>query len=542
MMKPRHKGKLALMVLVGLVLLGLAGGAFYFSKGATATRYVKARQKPGNTFENIKAFLIWQDNNQQLTSDEARFATFNKLTTTEAKQMKAVLKSASSGDATYMKVVGRRFGIFPDYRVAVKPLTLTIKTNVAKSDILLNQKLVATTQTDHDTLVVKRLPEASYHITLNGNYKGKPVHVTKDYDGQETTIDLSVAIKQFKVVSDLKDGEVYADGIRIGTLKDGSFAVTDFPVTPTSKLFVKKNFPDGQLKSKKVPLAPISDGETVDVSIGNLLDDNMATKVLLSAFNHLMAYTVSQQDPPDLAAVFEQGASNAFYKGLKESVKSKLMTDRRKASHFAIPNISLRNLQQVGKTSYVLDFAALYDYTYDKDTDPAKQTSGHVTQDISGQMTVKKRDGHYLVSHSGTNSITATGEKSDLKAPAIFPEDLIGTWSMDKDGVHYRLAFAKDGKVSLSQIFKDKKKAPITKSLKVLKAEEKGDKRYVFTCEPGADTTVFTIGGGLGGQNVAYAHGALVDGNKLTLLLWQTQQGHAFDYSKPLPGPRLTKE
>lgn len=100
--------------------------------------YVAAYQKSGDTFDNIKGYVVWADNNEKVTTDEAKYATFKN--SAEANQLSQDLQDAGASDNQYVKKVGQKFLIFPNYRIALKPLNLTIKTNVNKVDILLNKR------------------------------------------------------------------------------------------------------------------------------------------------------------------------------------------------------------------------------------------------------------------------------------------------------------------------------------------------------------------------------------------------------------------
>lgn len=102
--------------------------------------YVSAYQKSGDTFDNIKGYIVWADNNEKVTTDEAKYATFSKLSKTEADKLSSELEKADASDDAYVKKIGRKFLIFPNYRIALKPLNLTIKTNVNKVDVLLNKR------------------------------------------------------------------------------------------------------------------------------------------------------------------------------------------------------------------------------------------------------------------------------------------------------------------------------------------------------------------------------------------------------------------
>ncbi|MGT2887932.1 zinc ribbon domain-containing protein [Streptococcus didelphis] len=529
---------------IGLLLfILLIFASYYYSKTNYINRYVKARSiHNGRVFENIKEYVIWDDNNEKITNDEALYATFHRINPDHAQEVKKQLKEADSSDQVYIKSIGRKFLVFPDYRIAMKPLSLTLKTNLKGVDILLNHKKVTTTSSEDFSTTLKRLPISDYTASISGTYQGKRIDVKKTYDGKDNVLDLSVIFKTFTVTSNLKDSELYFDDNRIGTLKEGQYQVSDYPVTRKSKAYVKKHFPDGELVSKKLTLADHPDNSDLKLDIDNLLTEEEAGKYLLSAFNYLLTYINTGQDDTHLAELFEQGANNDFYKGLKESIKGKMEMDQRKASSLSIPSVALNNLTQVGKETFLLDFSAVYNFMYDKATDPEKGTSGHITHDLNGKLTLKKAGSKYLISQSGTKNISVTAEKNNVKAPSVFPEALLGSWTGQKDDTTYTLTISEDGNIRKKVSFKDPKKPAEESSAKVTKVDEKPGRNYQLTFENEKDSAIIIIGGGIGGSGIKYAFGLHQDGKTLTPIIWQAGEHAEFDFSKPLPGLALNKE
>ncbi|MGT2933730.1 zinc ribbon domain-containing protein [Streptococcus catagoni] len=514
--------KLTGLILGLLVLFSLGFGAYYYSKTTFINRYLQARSShSASAFENIKEYLVWADTGEKITNDQARFANYKPLKKEEISQTAIKLKRATSKDELYITSVGRKFFLFPDYRVAVKPITLTMETNVPDVDILLNQKKVATSTSEHFKTEVKRLPLADYTASISGHYKNKKIEVSKKYDGQNRNLDLTVTFKNITVTSNLKEGELYFDDSRVGTLSDGKCQVKDYPISGTVKAYVKKSFPDGKVQSKRQNLADLPEDAHLTLNVDKLLDDEKAGSYLLAAFDQLMIYSSQGQDSATVADVFENGVENDFYKGLKESVKEKLETDSRKASAFAIPNVSLNKLSQVGKTSYLLDFSATYDYSYKKETDTAKGTSGHIIQELSGQLILKKSANKYLVSQKGRKKINLVSEENQLKEPSLFPEKLLGKWKGEKDQVLYTVTFSEDGSITRKIDFKDPKKKDQSMTVKATKCEDKGNGSYqIFFASP-ADASVFTIDGSVGERS---AYGVHISGDRLSVHIWQDGQ------------------
>ena len=522
-------------LILGLaLLLFLVWGSFYYSKKHFIEKYVSAYCQSGDTFENIKEYVVWSDTNQQVTNDQAQYTAFPKLSKREVQKLLETLEKANSSDNSYVKKVGRKFLFFPDYRVALKPMSLTIKTNVNQVDVLLNKKKIAISDSEDYSFTLGRLPIADYTASILGSYNGKSVKLSKAYDGENTLLDLTVSFKTFNVTSNLTDGELYFDDTRIGTLSNGKYEVNDYPLTDSAKAYVKKKYSDGELISQKQVLSGISDGDTMTLNAENLLDEAMASQISVSAFDQLILYLTAGQDSSTVSTVFEDGANNDFYKGLKESLKTKMQTDTRKATSLTIPAITLTSLSQVGKESYLANFAATYDFYYDKSTDSEQKTSGDVIQTLEGKMTLKKSGPSYVVANSGQRNITVTSEDNQVKSDSIFPENILGHWKTDdKEGVTF--TFEADGTVT--QTTKDNG----VKTAKITGLEEKGNNLYHYVYDSGTDTSAF-ITSGIGGIGVKYTFGIKIDGSHLKLVLWQAGTNNDFDYSKPLYSNTLTKQ
>ncbi|HEO7318375.1 TPA: hypothetical protein VBE86_001280, partial [Streptococcus agalactiae] len=217
--------------------------------------------------------------------------------------------------------------------------------------------------------------------------------------------------------------------------------------------------------------------------------------------------------------------------------------DNRKASHFTIPNIVLNKMTQVGKESYQVNFAADYDFNYDKSTDPDKKTYGHIIQNLTGNFIMKKSGNSYLISNDGKKDITVAKETNKVKADpvSIFPENLVGSWKGEVEDGTVTMTFDKDGKVTQKKVYKDSKSKESNHSAKVTKLEDKGNGLYLYQYESGTDTTTF-VTGGIGGLKVKYAYGIKIEGNKIIPVIWQTSSDGEFDYHKPLLSKPLTKQ
>ncbi|AND78517.1 hypothetical protein [Streptococcus pantholopis] len=90
--------------------------------------------------------------------------------------------------------------------------------------------------------------------------------------------------------------------------------------------------------------------------------------------------------------------------------------------------MTLNSLEQVGKESYLLNFAVSYAFYYDKATDLDKNSYGNIVQALTGQLTLKKSDSAYLVAQEGQKNLTVTWEDNQVQADPDLPEGLLGSW------------------------------------------------------------------------------------------------------------------
>lgn len=541
------------LFIVGILFLSfLVWGFIHYSKGHVIDRYIAARSlKKGDTFDNIKEYLVWADTKEKITFDEAKYADFDRISSSDKDTVKEELKSATSSDEVYVTSVGRRFFFFPDYKIAMKPLSLTITTNVNGMDILLNNKKVTTSDSENFKTTVEHLPRASYTAWLVGTYKDRAIKLSKDYDGSQKEINLDVSFKNFVVTSNLADADLYFDKTKIGTLTDGRYEVKDYPLTASAKAYVKKSFSDGSLVSKKKDLSEISENETVAFNVEKQLDDTTAGQLLINAFDQLAQYTTNFSDPSTVTQYFEGGTSNGFYKGLKSSVQSKLITDKRLASQFSIPSILLTSVTQVGKTSYTIGFSATYNFYFDKVTDTKNETYGNVVQNLTGVLTAKKVGDSYQVSKTGDQNITVSSEDSQLKKDkkvekktentlSSFPSALIGTWKGESNGATFTFIFSDNGTIT-KKVKTDDSDEEKVYTAKVTKLTEKASGLYLYDYDSSSELSAFTVGG-IGGVGVKYAYGIKFDGTTATPVIWQAATDDDFDYTQPSGGLSLKKE
>lgn len=514
-----------IFVTIGLLIFSL--GSFYFSKGQVLNRYLLARQSDGNVLEAIKPYIVWADTKVYITMDEGRRANFPRLSAEEAESLRQTILSADEGDGLYLTAIGRKFWVFPDYRLAHAPINLTIKTNLKGADILLNDKVIATSDKDEFSLSLERLPMTDYKAGLEASHEGKQISLSQSYQGQEV-IDLSVAFKTFSVTSNLLDGQLYFGEESVAQLVDGSHALENFPVAEETEVYVGKNFPDGQLTSKKISLSSIEEGAELDLSVEGLLTEEIAANKIILAFDALEQQLLNGQDKADLGDLFEAGSENDVYDLLKTSVKSKMLTDDRRASSLTIPSIYLTELVQTGKESYLVRFGARYDFYYDKATDPVKKSQGHLYQTVAGRLTLVKKGDDFLIANKADYGLDLEAEDNQILLPFIPktvggpPTNLVGDWELSRDDATYYMTISENGQVELTVVYQDRTRARERAKSQISSHKVITDGYYALEIDGSPLALVL-------GASVSQL-GVTLSGDSLTTLNWLANEEGEIDY------------
>ena len=78
----------------------------------------------------------------KVTNDQAQiydvYKSFSKKW--KPKKLSETLEKADSSDDSYIKKSGAKISLFPRLPSSLKPMSLTIKTNINQVDVLLNEK------------------------------------------------------------------------------------------------------------------------------------------------------------------------------------------------------------------------------------------------------------------------------------------------------------------------------------------------------------------------------------------------------------------
>lgn len=277
------KGKkiliIAGVVVAVLALSGYCFGSYYYSRGQVAERYEAVAKK---SFKDSLEYQVWSDTKKEIKTSEVKY--------TDTKSTQAYSKSQLfSGER--MQKVGRQFLIFPKWRVVVDPGTVDLTVNTADLNVTINGVSYATTDGNNYTAKLNHLYPGTYNFVASGKVNDQDITVSSEENvTSKTEVNLSVEYLSFTVKSNLKDGDLYVGGTKVGTLNSGKLDVNKVAVAGSSAVYVKKNFEDGSsIKTETLSIKKISEGQTVTLDADGVLDRDTADRLLTAAYGKLVA-------------------------------------------------------------------------------------------------------------------------------------------------------------------------------------------------------------------------------------------------------------
>lgn len=411
--KSWSKGKKILAALAVILLLALGAGYIYgnqyFSREAVAERYLKTAN---HNFTKALAFEVWSDTEKPIKQSELIYRN--------SEENKTLQMDDLMSDYRQMKNVGRKFLIFPDWRVAVKPVSATVSVNTKGLELFVNHKRLAKTDSDSYTKTISRLYPGTYHFAAKGTLSGQKLEVSSEETiTNDIKVNLNVKYLSFQVNSNLTDGDLYVGSRKIGKLHDGKYKVSKLAVTDASKIYVQKSFSGkSPLKSETQSIEDIYDGDTITLDAKGVLDRDTADSLITEAYRKMSSYASSQTTPDDLDDIFTGGNNNKFYQDVKNTIDTNTTgAKNRSADSITFSDVDVTKVTQTGPTTFSVEFTVVYDFYYGYDSE--HKSSGDIIQKLSWSALVeyagddKNRDS-YSYSTYDDYRITSGNSKSSV--------------------------------------------------------------------------------------------------------------------------------
>jgi len=387
------------IVVAVLALTGYSFGSYYYSRGQVAERYETAAKK---SFKDSLEYQVWSDTKKEIKTSEVKY-TDTKNTTTYSKSQ------LMSGER--MQKVGRQFLIFPKWRVVVDPGTVDLTVNTADLNLTINGVSYATTDGNNYTAELKHLYPGTYNFVASGKVNDQDITVSSEENvTSRTEVNLSVKYLSFTVKSNLKDGDLYVGGTKVGTLSSGKLDVNKVAVAGSSAVYVKKNFDDGSsIKTETLSIKKISEGQTVTLDADGVLDRDTADRLLTAAYGKFGSYASNHNTTPDgVSDIFLNGTDDTMYKDVIADIdKNTTGAKNRSADSITFSDVDVTDVVQTGEKTFKVTFTAVYDFYYGYDS--KFKSSGDIKDKISWTCNVE------YVGDDDSNSSSSSSDYSDYR-------------------------------------------------------------------------------------------------------------------------------
>lgn len=387
------------IVVAVLALTGYSFGSYYYSRGQVAERYETAAKK---SFKDSLEYQVWSDTKKEIKTSEVKY-TDTKNTTTYSKSQ------LMSGER--MQKVGRQFLIFPKWRVVVDPGTVDLTVNTADLNLTINGVSYATTDGNNYTAELKHLYPGTYNFVASGKVNDQDITVSSEENvTSRTEVNLSVKYLSFTVKSNLKDGDLYVGGTKVGTLSSGKLDVNKVAVAGSSAVYVKKNFEDGSsIKTETLSIKKISEGQTVTLDADGVLDRDTADRLLTAAYGKFGSYASNHNTTPDgVSDIFLNGTDDTMYKDVIADIdKNTTGAKNRSADSITFSDVDVTDVVQTGEKTFKVTFTAVYDFYYGYDS--KFKSSGDIKDKISWTCNVE------YVGDDDSNSSSSSSDYSDYR-------------------------------------------------------------------------------------------------------------------------------
>ena len=262
-----------------------------------------------------------------------------------------------------MQKVGRQFLIFPKWRVVVDPGTVDLTVNTADLNVTINGVSYATTDGNNYTAKLNHLYPGTYNFVASGKVNDQEITVSSEENvTSKTEVNLSVEYLSFTVKSNVKDGDLYIGGTKIGTLNSEKFDVNKVAVAGPSAVYVKKNFEDGSsIKTETLSIKKISEGQTVTLDADGVLDRDTADRFLTAAYDKFDSYASNHNTTSDgVSVIFLNGTDDTMYKDVTADIdKNTTGAKNRSVNSITFSDVDVTEVVQTGEKTFKVTITAV---------------------------------------------------------------------------------------------------------------------------------------------------------------------------------------
>ena len=301
------------IVVAVVVVFGFIGylfGNHYYSKSAVLDRAMTSLTSDKNTdsyFESTDSRVTLNDNTMAPLSKH-----MNK-NNDELQSLKGQLSdSGSSKDGNFEYVQhGRKWLLFPNYQVKVKPVVPTITTSEKSADVILNNNKIGQTSDSDSEFSLGRILPGDYNITVSKTLSGKKVtNAQTTYLDNSDNIYMPLKTIKFTVKAG-PNADIYINDKKVGTSNsDGDYKVSDMPFSSAIYIYGVMHSDGKTVTSDKYHLSESDDGQEVSLNYPGAVDKDDAAN-LISDFSNDLSSAVNDNNDFDPSDYFVDGSNNS---------------------------------------------------------------------------------------------------------------------------------------------------------------------------------------------------------------------------------------
>jgi len=311
------------IVAVAAVGFGVWGGQRY-SRAATLNRIMTDVQSGKHLTTDFASGSANLKLSTTKLSPVHRYYTDHAQALSNLKQQLLAGGRSDDGHFTYRRT-GQRWLVFPKYQISVTPVYPTVTTNHAKTVITLDNRQIATADSDTYSKKLGALVPGEYHLAASGKVGSHQLSNSSDYHiTSDKTYDLE--LKTVSVTFNTVPGAaIYLNSKKVGTADgNGTYAMKNEPWSDNMTVYAQYTSDAGTAKTNSALLDKNADGDSIDLKFPGIIDEsdaddfisNLFTAIENLANNGDMA-DATDDDGDDLEDFFESGSGNTEFQQFK---------------------------------------------------------------------------------------------------------------------------------------------------------------------------------------------------------------------------------
>lgn len=389
-------------VLVVVVALAFFFGKVHYSRAAQLNRAFDqvATEKPSQVSAAIKSTSSDLAFNPGNSRPFIRYIKANPDYLKQAKKQLKTKQKTSDGTLSFVKT-GHNW-LFSNYQLKITPIYRTIKTDIPKPSIFLDDQNVTAKKVTQAQKIGPFMP-GKYDLKVTGTSNGKKLThkaTTTFLMPAAQTIDLTLKPLSVTLQSNVANATVYINGEQRGTLKNSQLVLKDLTWQGKMQVQLRQTLQGKAYQTKTVGLTKGQTQQNVTLNFNQFLTQATAQKTLNDFYQLMSKATYSAnthyaQYNDQLAAYFTQGKDAEWYGKFQKFIGQTHM-DIANIDHTAF-KVKVNQVAATSATQATASFDVTYTTTYTNGKAPRVQTFRYTKAQL------QNKNGHTQIVTLGDN-------------------------------------------------------------------------------------------------------------------------------------------